>query len=108
MFIDANAELFRPPSGGPCLLARLMLPPPRHDLVYTQFNPREKGMEEEMANTFSQIYIHTVFAVSARQCLIKPGFKEELQKYITGIIRKQGNKLIEINSMPDHAHLLNL
>ncbi|HLG17148.1 MAG TPA: IS200/IS605 family transposase [Blastocatellia bacterium] len=50
--------------------------------------------------------IQTVFAVSVRQCLIKPDFKEELQKYITGIIRNKGQKLIEINCMPDHAHLL--
>jgi REP element-mobilizing transposase RayT len=59
-----------------------------------------------MANTFSQIYIQVVFAVSVRQCLIRPEFKEEVQKYITGIIRKQGQKLITINAMPDHAHLL--
>ena len=59
-----------------------------------------------MAHTFSQIYIQTVFAVELRQTLIKPDFKEELQKYITGILRKQGQKLIEINCMPDHAHLL--
>ena len=59
-----------------------------------------------MAHTFSQIYIQAVFAVSARQCLIKPDFKEELQKYITGILRNKGQKLIAINCMPDHAHLL--
>jgi putative transposase len=59
-----------------------------------------------MAHTFSQIYVQTVFAVAVRQSLIRPDFKEELQKYITGIVRKQGQKLIEINCMPDHAHLL--
>lgn len=42
-----------------------------------------------MANTFSQIYVQTVFAVEVRQSLIKPDFKEELQKYIIGIIRKK-------------------
>ena len=41
-----------------------------------------------------------------RQRLIRPDFKEELQKYITGIVRKKGQKLIEINSMPDHTHML--
>jgi REP element-mobilizing transposase RayT len=41
-----------------------------------------------------------------RQSLIRPDFKEELQKYITGIVRKKGQKLIEINSMPDHTHML--
>ena len=59
-----------------------------------------------MANTFSQIYIQTVFAVSSRESLIKPEFKEELYKYITGIIRNQGQKLISINGMPDHVHIL--
>ena len=59
-----------------------------------------------MANTFSQIYIQTVFAVSNRLSLIQPEFKEELNKYITGIVTKQGQKLITINGMPDHLHTL--
>jgi putative transposase len=59
-----------------------------------------------MANTFSQIYIQTVFAVENRQSLIKPEFKEELYKYLTGIVRNQGQKLIAINGMPDHVHIL--
>ena len=59
-----------------------------------------------MAHTFSQIYIQTVFAVAARQCLIEPAFKEEVQKYLTGILRNKGQKLIAINCMPDHTHLL--
>jgi len=63
-------------------------------------------MEALMANTFSQIYIQTVFAVETRQSLIKPDFKEELYKYITGIVRNQGQKLIAINGMTDHLHIL--
>jgi putative transposase len=59
-----------------------------------------------MANTFSQIYIQTVFAVENRQSLITPDFKEDLYKYITGIVRNQGQKLIAINGMPDHVHIL--
>ena len=59
-----------------------------------------------MANTFSQIYIQTVFAVSNRMSLIKPGFKEDLYKYIAGIVRNQKQKLISINGMPDHLHIL--
>lgn len=59
-----------------------------------------------MANTFSQIYIQTVFAVSNRLSLIQPDFKEDLFKYITGIVTKQGQKLISINGMPDHIHIL--
>ena len=59
-----------------------------------------------MTNTFSQIYLQTVFAVSNRQSLIKPAFKEDLYKYIAGIVKGQGQKLITINGMPDHVHIL--
>jgi REP element-mobilizing transposase RayT len=59
-----------------------------------------------MANTFSQIYIQTVFAVSGRLSLITKDYKEELHKYITGIVRNNGQKLISINGMADHLHLL--
>jgi len=59
-----------------------------------------------MANTYSQIYIQTVFAVEGRLSLIHAEFKEELYKYITGIVRNQGQKLISINGMPDHVHIL--
>jgi len=59
-----------------------------------------------MANTFTQIYIQIVFAVASRECLLRRENKEELHKYITGILRNNGQKLIEINSMPDHVHIL--
>ena len=59
-----------------------------------------------MANTFSQIYIQTVFAVSGRLSLISQDYKEDLHKYITGIVRKKDQKLISINGMPDHIHIL--
>jgi len=59
-----------------------------------------------MANTYTQIYIHVVFAVESRQNLIRPERKEELQKYPTGIITRQAQKLLAINCMPDHVHVL--
>jgi putative transposase len=59
-----------------------------------------------MANTYTQIYIHVIFAVTGRQNLIDEQHNEELQKYITGIISGQNQKLIAINNMPDHLHLL--
>jgi len=59
-----------------------------------------------MANTFSQIYIQTVFAVSGRLSLITQDFKEELHKYISGIVRRKDQKLISINGMADHLHIL--
>jgi REP element-mobilizing transposase RayT len=59
-----------------------------------------------MPNTYSQIYIQVVFAPEGRQNLIRPDHKEELHKYITGIITHQGHKLLAIHCMPDHAHIL--
>jgi putative transposase len=59
-----------------------------------------------MANTYTQIYLQVVFAVQGRQNLIRPERKEELHKYITGIVTRQRQKLIAIHAMPDHAHVL--
>ena len=59
-----------------------------------------------MANTYTQIYLHVVFAVEGRQSLITLEHNDELQKYITGIVTAQRHKLIAINNMPDHLHLL--
>jgi len=59
-----------------------------------------------MANTYTQIYVQIVFAVQGRQSLIRPQHNDELQKYMTGIISRQGQKLIAINNMPDHFHIL--
>jgi hypothetical protein len=43
-----------------------------------------------MANTYSQIYLHVVFAVQWRENLIAPEWKDELYKYITGIVKSHG------------------
>src|SRR6267154_286217 len=59
-----------------------------------------------MANTYTQIYMQVVFAVQGRQSLISLERKEELQKYMTGIVTHQGQKLIAIHCMPDHTHVL--
>ena len=59
-----------------------------------------------MPNTYTQLYIQIVFAVRGRQCSIKESFREELQKYITGIITAKKQKLYAIYCMPDHTHIL--
>jgi len=59
-----------------------------------------------MANTYSQIYIQTVFAVQNRIALIHSSWEEDLYKYITGIVQNKGQKMLAINGMPDHIHLL--
>lgn len=59
-----------------------------------------------MANTYSQLYVQIVFAVKGRQNLISKNNKDEIYKYITGIITNHKQKLIVINGMPDHIHIL--
>ncbi|MCP9494843.1 MAG: IS200/IS605 family transposase [Pyrinomonadaceae bacterium MAG19_C2-C3] len=59
-----------------------------------------------MANTYTQIYIQVVFAVNGRLTLINTEHKEEIYKYISGIVRNKGHKLLAINGMSDHIHIL--
>jgi len=58
-----------------------------------------------MANTYTQCYFHLVFAIKNRDALIKMGWKNELEKYITGIVQNHKHKLLAIGSMPDHIHI---
>ena len=58
-----------------------------------------------MANTYSQIYLHFVFAVKRRECLIERKHKEELHKYITGLVQNRKSKMLAVHCMPDHSHL---
>ena len=59
-----------------------------------------------MANTYTQIHIHAVFAVRNRNSLIDKSWKNELYKYIAGIIQNNGHKVLAINGMTDHVHVL--
>jgi REP element-mobilizing transposase RayT len=59
-----------------------------------------------MANTYSQIHIQFVFAVKYRYGLVQPNWKDELYKYMTGIVQNHVHKLLAINGMPGHVHLL--
>jgi len=98
MFI-AFPVIFRS-GGATCYKLRI------HNRLYHPHELDEQKAWRLMANTFTQIYIQTVFAVSGRLSLITEDFKEELHKYITGIVRKKDQKLISINGMPDHLHIL--
>jgi REP element-mobilizing transposase RayT len=57
-----------------------------------------------MPGTFSQIYIQVVFAVKGRESMIHSNWEEELYRYISGIVRNKGQKMLAINGMPDHLH----
>ena len=59
-----------------------------------------------MANTYTQIHIQAVFVIQNRDCIILKSWKDELYKYITGIIQNHNHKVLAINGMPDHVHVL--
>ncbi|WP_162343556.1 IS200/IS605 family transposase [Cyclobacterium salsum] len=57
-----------------------------------------------MAGTFSQIYIHYVFAVKGRQNLLQKPWRQEVCKYIAGIIKGKQQKPLIVNGVSDHVH----
>jgi putative transposase len=59
-----------------------------------------------MPNTYSQIYLQFVFAVTVREALISKNNREELQRYMTALVQNRSAKLLAIYCMPDHTHLL--
>ncbi len=58
-----------------------------------------------MPNTFSQLYIQCVFAVKGRENLLHPDWRQELFKYMSGIIRGKDQKAIIVNGVADHVHV---
>jgi len=59
-----------------------------------------------MENTYTQIHIQAVFTVQQKHCLILNNWQDDLYKYITGIVQSNRHKLLAINGMPDHIHIL--
>ena len=58
-----------------------------------------------MANTYTQLHIQLVFAVTYRAALIQKEWNARLHQYITGIVQNNEHKMLQINSMPDHIHI---
>ena len=59
-----------------------------------------------MANTYTQIYVQIVIAVLGRANVIKENYREELEKYICGIIFNRKCKPLALFCNPDHTHIL--
>ena len=59
-----------------------------------------------MANTYTQLHIQLVFAVKYRAAMIEKEWKERLHQYITAIFQRNNQKMLQINSMPNHIHIL--
>lgn len=58
-----------------------------------------------MPNTYTQLYVHLVFAVKNRDAVIAKNWKNNLYKYITGIVTNKSCKLYAIGGMYDHIHV---
>ncbi|MEZ0483529.1 IS200/IS605 family transposase [Fibrella aquatica] len=58
-----------------------------------------------MANTYTQLEIQLVFAVKGRESLIQKIWRDDLYRYITGVIQSNQHKVLQINGMPDHIHI---
>ena len=59
-----------------------------------------------MAQSFSKIYLHLVFSTKDRRKIIPKDRKEDLHAYLAGILNNLNSHALEINSMPDHVHIL--
>ena len=59
-----------------------------------------------MPNSYTQLHVQFMFAVRFREALTQKDCKEDLHKYITGIFESNRHKMLQINSMPDHIHIL--
>ncbi|HEX4886618.1 MAG TPA: IS200/IS605 family transposase [Luteibaculaceae bacterium] len=63
-------------------------------------------ISKPMANTYTQIFVHIVFAVKGRQNLIQQSWKDQLHKYICGIVNAKEQKVYAIGGVGDHIHIL--
>jgi REP element-mobilizing transposase RayT len=59
-----------------------------------------------MAQSLSQVYAHLVFSTKKRECLLVDAGRDGLHSYVGGVLSSLGCQPIEINSEPDHIHIL--
>ena len=59
-----------------------------------------------MPQSVIKVLVHIVFSTKDRIDLIDPQIEEELYKYIHGIVKNNGSRLISGNGTANHSHLL--
>ncbi len=59
-----------------------------------------------MPNTYSKLHAQIIFAVKGRSNFIQNDWRDEVYKYMSGIVDGKSQKLYSIGGMPDHIHLL--
>lgn len=58
-----------------------------------------------MANTYSQVSIHCVFAVKGRENVITKDFRDRLHSYLSGILKNDGAYPLAVGGWLDHVHV---
>ena len=58
-----------------------------------------------MANTYKKIYIHIVFAVKHRACLIDTKWSKRLYAYVATTLNNRGNYSLAVDGHLDHIHI---
>ena len=58
-----------------------------------------------MANTYTQLNMHVVFSVKGRENFLLNTFRDDLFKYISGILNKLEQYPLAVNGYKDHVHL---
>lgn len=59
-----------------------------------------------MPNTYSQVYLHFVFAVKYRKATIEEPIRSKVEGYMATLTRNEGHHVHALYAMPDHVHLL--
>jgi len=59
-----------------------------------------------MPQSLAKIYIHLIFSTKNRERVLSDEIRPDLHAYLGGILNGLGCSPIEINTEPDHAHLL--
>jgi len=88
----------------PNYLKLILAPEERHFLII-QLNIKNK-FHRKMANTYTQLIIQLVFAVKHRDAMIHESIRQNVEKYMAGIIKNNNHVLLAQYCMPDHCHIL--
>ena len=76
----------------------------KHTILLTHAKSPQ-GQPYAMPNTFTQIYIHYIFAVNGHENLLQKPWRDEVFKYMSGIIKGKNQKPIIVNGVSDHVHI---
>ena len=58
-----------------------------------------------MPNTYTQINIQCVFAVKGRESILDKSFRNDLFRYMAGILRNDGSYPLAVGGWKDHVHV---